>query len=352
MNNLDENFDAFFIGDVSYELLKREIRHVNKSYSNQLIDTIIKNDAACDQQVALDGSKWAFDIKNDISEYEIEHIIVNDIKEIEKIFELEKKIIFESFDFIRIRSENLGSIPMKERDLILNELDIHTIKYISDKIDDYHTISSIAKLMAYKDMGIEEVKFIERDGCMICKAFDGVITNIDYYLDSLMTGNTITHSCCECNFMPVIKRNVYKGFLNENVLNKKECLNINGVKLYNTPTELLFIPEFEYLISLLKSKNTEVVFENLYKFCINVMEEVVENKEDLIIVQYCDKLYIHNSYIDGYGPLDFIKSYIGYSEKPDVLEKEVDGEIFYVNGSMVIRHNGEFWDFNTRERLK
>ena len=102
-----------------------------------------------------------------------------------------KKELFDIFDFLSIKSQALGNVPIREKDLVITDADRHIIEYIKNRITDYFTVTNIAFFQACLETGIRFVRFKKLDNCALCSAYDNYLFNVDTALNTCCQGNIL-----------------------------------------------------------------------------------------------------------------------------------------------------------------
>lgn len=266
----------------------------------------------------------------------------------EQLYLTAKRRAFKIFNFLHIKSALKGNVPLSEKDLLLDEEDHYLLEYLRRSTREYYRVQQIATLMAYREMGVEVVKFVKRDTCPVCEAHDGLFYNVSYLLDLLGSGSHLTHPSCDIEWSPVIHRESYQGPLSgEFTLDLEEVMDAEGRMLRNVPVEL----HDELLAAVAGLPHRIVDFVNMAEYGLNE----IDSKEDLsgaVVYARGDRVFIHNSYVGMKGPVQFIEGFLSVQEIPLKANLEGErGETFFVGGRAAFRRDGVFWDSETGDRL-
>jgi len=334
-------FDDFFVGG-AYKQQLPDFAASQKPLTWQLTgisDVEALKRGEVQQEVLVEA-------ENDLDVFVPEKVDLLDEEQYEKLFMAMKSRAFRVFNFLDIKSAALGDIPIKEKDLVLDEDDYYIMDYLRGAVSDYYAVASIATLLAYENMGIYTVRFRQQDGCPICKALDGIFFETRSLISLLGTGDHVSHRYCDCQLVPVIFREMYSGPL-EGYLNLEETRH-GPVTILNAPLELEV--ELRQLSEQLDVDCIEFVDmkdhlrENLE---VTDIEGVVAILEDGV-------LSVHNSYVGSHGPLDFLREFAEADSLPDRISPASleDAEIYLMGGRRVAKKDGKYWDPETGERLK
>lgn len=282
--------------------------------------------------------------RNDLSQFAQTPVEILTDEQYEQLFFASKRAAYQLFDFLAVKSVLKGDIPLSERDLILEDEDFYILDYLRGMTKDYFRVQQIATLMAYRDMGIEFVRFTRRDKCPVCRAHDGLFYNVSYLLDLLGGGSDLTHPSCDISWVPAVYRERYVGPL-LGTLDIPQVVH-DGRTLKNVPRELL-----KELVELSeKVPFGSIEFVNMADYSLN---EAVGLADSVGVVVYCcGKMVVHNSYVGMRGPLQFIESYLTSQLAPEKIEVGSDpGELFFIKGRSAVKRDGLFWDSTTGERI-
>jgi len=324
------SLDPFLVGEGSFESLK-DFR--KKNLSGQLfgIDSITKLAQASDLgEVRVR--------EDDTKDFCSEEILVDDL---EKVFLEAKKDFYSIFGFLEYKSGLLDT-PMREKDLILSEEDLYTIDYLQQQdFRDYFAVVSIGTLSACVDTLVHEVMFVNTDNCSMCRSFAGKIFPTRTLLQQLCSGSVLVHPFCSCGLFPVIDRFTYKGPLSD-------LLNSDIENVMNVPREFQkdickLLPELDY---------GQIIFTDMSSYLSS--KGLTSDKVSAGAVVYEDdgNLIIHDSWVSGKSPVDFLKNWISLREEKCVDTKNIeDPEVFYLRGKKVVEVDGEYFDFETGRRI-
>jgi hypothetical protein len=307
-----EGFDNFFVGDEAESLMNRGSRRVHNF-----------------QGMAYEDVK--VEMIDDLDEFAPKQLEICTNEEALLIFREVKGSIFSVFGFVELKSKDL-SHPVREEDLIVTEDDHHLIAYLVTLDVDIQTIRSIASFSAFKEMGVLFARFTNECECPICKAFNGKIFNISEVLETLCSGGQLTHRGCNCKWVPIFDRNqeyIFKIDIEAwekfhwydvpvEIADEVRCISIEGPLHFTDISQLL---ERE-------GADTSLGFP------------VVFRAED-------NSLYVHNGYIDGLGPPDFLREFVSENSVDDLTDRE----IFLYKGKRVYSKNGLYYDVETGEVL-
>jgi len=320
--------DDFFVGAGSGKLVKSHSSP--ESFSDQLI---------------LASDEIEIPIRNDLSRFETEKIEVVGDDVFETLFLNGKKKAYNFVGYLDIKSVPMGEGIYNERDLLLGESDLQLIKELKFLTKDYFAIHNLSILYAYLEMGIHEVMFKQHDECSMCIAYDGFIVNTRQAINVVCSGNGITHKYCDCEFFPVVYRENSYGAL-DNKLNTD--VSLDGKELVNVPIEM----ESELIKHIEKIPNTIIEFLNIQTY---MRMNNVENSVGVVVLEDEEGiLFVHNSYINTKGPIDFLKAFLmeeKYSEKIDPKRLK-NKEVLYSSGKKVVELDGKYWDYETGEEVK
>jgi hypothetical protein len=333
MGNLQE-FDSFFIGDGSKQLMDIQERRHQLFHVNSFM-----------------GSRGEFDkgdVVDDSGDFVCEKSDLPKDKFQEVFFKC-KKEVYERFNFIAIKSASRKGKAIREVDLILEDSDLHVIEYLRGKITDKFAVQSVAVFLAYENMGISEVLFRGKDGCALCKVFDGSVFSTYNLTRIFSSGGYIVHPYCNGEFFPVIRRSIYEGSLKDTL--NIDTLSIGDRKVYNFPVEYNY-EGFRKLLAELPCGEISFVDFDEYRNRITSEKDV-----DSLVVHFNEKeniLYIHNEYMGAYGPMDYLKEYLKSEGLPAKISvANFEGlEKYYLDGRTVVMWDGSYWDPVTGERVK
>jgi len=320
------DFDSFLIGDGSAKLMQGLDKRVSKS--KQLIGI----DSAKDLLTLQDEDKFKRSI-NDIKSFSgSPNPLTGD--ESFKVFFEKKKEIFDYYGYLTIKSQTFKGRPVLEKDLVVSKDDKYLLSYILEKgFNDCNIIQSLAYLLAYKELGVLKVIFRGLDGCALCNAHDGNIFDIEYLISKMSRGDFIVHEYCACTFIPVFME---RKFFAERIQVDIDSVYIGKVLVKNMPKEF----ETDLFKCLPTINCSEVIFQDFTKF---------EDWSVDIVRKEGDTLLVHNDYLRGRSPLDYLLSWIEISSREEVnIPSDFSNmEVYYLNGHKVIEKDGNFIDTET-----
>jgi len=336
-----KDFDDFFVGGASQHLMQAPSSpSLGWQLSNIRTVADLKRGAPPESIV---------EAEDDLDLFILDKVDVLDVAQYEQLFFAMKKRAFMIFDFMDIRSASLGDVPVREKDLVLDENDHYVMDYLREKVTDYFAVASIATLLAYENMGVYSVKFRQTDGCALCRSLDGSIFPTGYLINLLGEGNHVSHRYCDCKLIPIIQREVYEGPL-QGHLDRESVLVQEGQLLRSVPVELE--SELRMAATLLPEDVHEVSFIDMRVHLFK--KEGGFDREGVVAFREGEALYVHNSYVGVHGPVEFLKSYAEEQKTPDAVEiaPQAEDEVFYLGGKKAIFRDGRYWDAATGERLK
>ena len=321
-------FDAFFVGDGSAQIMKGIEKR--KSKSGQLIginsiDELLKRPEENKLEKSLD----------DLSEFAGNYTPLNNA-EMHNTFLAKKKEIFDFYGYLSLKSASFKGRPILEKDLIVTKDNKYLLSYmLENNITECSVIEALAILLAYKEMGVLRVIFKSVDDCPLCKSFDGNVFNIDELVSKFTAGDRFIHLNCPCDFIPIFAN---RYIFSERIQVDIDSVYVGKVLVKNLPKE------FENYLSkyLDKLDCSEVVFKDFTKF---------EDWSVDVIRKEGDSLLVHNDYIRGRSPLDYLAWWVESAEFEEVIipEDTSNLDIYYLNGHKVIEKNGKFIDINTKK---
>jgi hypothetical protein len=230
-----------------------------------------------------------------------------------------KEDIYNLFDHFSKKSKEIGR-PVRKSDLLLDPLDHNLMSYLSGNVHDYYNIVNVSKLNCYREFGIDSVIFKDLDGCDLCRSFNGIEYSVDYLLNLFSSDSYLSHPFCDCDFIPVIKRDL------DNPSNLFEG-EYEGRFFKNIPIEyrdyiFQLVSDFDY-------KQIEVVYHG---------EDLVYESGDTLKILFSNELLESLFY--------FLFS--NFEETEDNLS----GEIFMYDGREVLMNNGKFFDPETGKEIE
>ncbi len=328
------DFDTFFVGDGSHALMEK------MKVNSKNIPKLICLDGS---KVDPDNSKEDFFIEDDIKEFSDDAIKMQS-DEYEVVFAENKYEVYDKFNFLLIKSMSMGNVVISEDELVVDDADRRIIEYLKLHVDDYYAVRSVAKLMAYENMGVYEVVFKATDDCPICKAYDGLIMRTSSIIETLNSGNYISHPYCDCDFFPVIRRESYSGPLFDYL--DVDSIQVGDKNILNFPVEF-DNEEFKNELSCLPFRN--ITF-------INMVDSLSSDKK-IAVAHYDEKedvFFVHNSYVNNNGPSHFVSEFLDSVEAPSELDSDTIMGLkrYFINGHKVVRYNNQYWDAKTGKLVK
>jgi hypothetical protein len=286
-------------------------------------------------------------IKYDLQRFESEHIEFEDDM-YEALFVKAKTHAYSIFDYLGIKSILVGGV-CSEDDLILEDSDFYLIESLKNLNRDYYAIYNLAELYAFLEMGITEVKFLQRDDCPICRAVDGTIFKVTDVLNAVCSGSGVTHKHCDCEFFPVVYRDRSYGPLDAKLVVTETVEIGDYVKtVHNIPVEM----RQELLDCVRKLPYDVVEFVDIRTYLID------NNIEDaagvLVYKSEEDILFVHNSYVEDKSPIDFLEALLlPESRANKVSPADAEGrQLLYYKGSKVFELHNKYWSLETGEEVK
>jgi len=335
-----KEFDNFFVGGAVHHSVP-EYEASQRSLTWQL--TGVKDVAALKRgEVEAD----VIETHDDLDFFVSERLDILDDAQYETLWLAMKLRAFEVYHFLDIKSAALGDIPIKERDLVLDENDHYLLDYLRQSVTDYHAVAAIATLTAYENMGIYFARFRQHDGCPVCRALDGSIFETRMLIGLLGSGGHVSHTYCDCQLEPVIWREMYDGPLN-GYLCKEEVVH-RGTRIVNMPVEL----ETE-ILALSEALDLDCIeFVDMKDHLRENME--VKDLAGVVAIQEGSTLFVHHSYVGSFGPSDFLREFAKIDRLPDRISVSSleSAEIYLLAGRRVAKFEGRYWDPVTGERLK
>ena len=335
-----KDFDDFFVGGT--------LHHNLPSHETDQRAMAWQLTGVSDVEALKKGEveKEEVELENDLDLFVSEKLDILDEEQYEALFLAMKLRAFELYHFLDIKSAALGDIPIKEKDLVLDVEDRYLLDYLKQSLTDYHAVATIATLTAYENMGIHTVRFRQQDGCPLCRALDGAIFEIRMLVGLLGGGGHVSHTYCDCQMEPVVWREMYSGPL-EGYLNKEEVLH-QGTRIVNMPVEM----ETDILSLSEKLDFDCIEFVDMKNHLRENLE--IKDTEGVVSIQEDGVLFVHNSYVGSYGPVDFLREFASVEALPDRISPSSleNAEIYLMGGRRVAKKDGKYWDPVTGERLK
>jgi len=95
-----------------------------------------------------------------------------------------------------------------------------------------------------------------------------------------------------------------------------------------------------------------VSFINIGDYILNEVDDV-DDSSGVVVVDHAGTLVVHNSYVDRFGPADFIREFRKAKLLPKVVDvNELKGsQVYFIGGRSAYHHEGRYWDINTGECL-
>ena len=327
------NFDSFLVGDGSAQLMKKSSKDRSQNSSNQLMGIFDVGDLVNSKE-----DECEIEAKDDLDEFAIDPIPVD--SPVEDYFFSIKKKYFDLFDYLIEKSKQLVGRPIRERDLVLNNDDSYLLKYIeSHEYVSDQLLNQLAQLSACKDMGFVRVVFYPKeslDNCPLCKAHKGTVYYTNDLLNKIGSGEDFIHEGCACTFIPVLQ-------------NRKELAHIKygltltayvgDVYFERLPIEYANFLSVGLLNALAGCKVCFVDFSDEKKI------EELELSPDDVVVESGDSIYVRDSYLGSFSPLDFLEQWV-FGEETRIMDVSEDSseEVFYLNGVKVVERNGKYMD--------
>ncbi len=305
----EDDIDYFFIGEGNKELINSYRSPENLS-----------------KQMMFDPDESStIMVEDDLGEFETKVEILDDDM-YEELFILNKKKIFNMFDYLTTKSNMIGDSLVREIDLILGEHDHLCIREMKALKKDYFTVSSMATLYAISEMGINQVVFRQQDGCPICKSFDGLVLNIPDLIEMLTSESKISHKYCDCKLIPYINRDKP----NKNLRISIDEVIINNCTMINVPVEIV-----DELLEIVNGLEVETIIEftNIHEYFNN---NNVENSEMIKVYEEEGIVFVSNNYTWDKGPIDYVRFYFLDNiedEFGDFVSENTD--VLYRNGKIV-----------------
>ena len=337
---IDAGSEFFFVGGATKSASHVTSQH---SLSSQLMG--IENVADLKVTPTL-GSR--IEVKDDLESFVVDRVEIVSDSQYEDLFFVIKNKVYTQFDFLRILSSYYGDVPLTARDLVLNASDSHLIDYLKNVTKDYFAVSHVAYLYALDTMGIDTVRFVEVDSCPVCKAHNGVLYSVRNLLNVFSSGEFLTHPYCECKWEPIIYREKYEGPLQGGI--SLDAYDYEGLSLVGVPVEMK--GQIESALEGGLSSVSTVKFINIKDYVINEVEGV-HDASGIVVVEHKDTLVVHNSYVDVYGPSDFILEFRRSKAQPTVADVVAlkGSQVYFIGGKSAYQHEGRYWDSNTGECL-
>jgi hypothetical protein len=325
------NFDSFFVGEGSKSLLNKKRQYDFR----QLLDNF--NVFSSENNLLVDEDEIL--MEEDLSDFSKKSDKVVSYCD---LYFKSKKEAYDIFDFIKIKSKRNFGKPLREKDLILQLDDYNLVDYLEKNKYDLGIVCNLARLKAFFDMGFLEVKFYSSDCCSLCSSNNFNVYKTEGLILSLSNNNFFMHGESSGIFFPVIRnRSAFNVFDGE--INKKRFVNRNNVSFFNVPNELFFV--FNDLLNSFSYNSIEKVF--FVNFCEDRFFDFSN-----FVRERGDSLYIHNGYVDLYGPIDFLFSWLSTLELDICNFIKNSDNFYYFNGRKVINFDGVYYDLDHNEFIK
>lgn len=265
------DFDAFFIGEGSAKLVPKV---GTDNYYAQMFNKEIQ------QFSSEDLTDW--------EDFDGEHIEVIDY---EGVFYEAKKRVFDLVGYVEKRFRESKNPLVRLKDLVVSDVDRSFIEYLRLRVDDYNTLYSIAELVAYRELGYEQVRFRCKDGCPICECLDKNVYSIQQVLDNLSQGNSIAHKYCDCSFEPFGK---FYGLCD---------IMEGGIEVINCPIEWK-----DHILERAKELGyTFVVFDDAEKY---MTKQKINFSKGTTVFEVRKKeergIFVDRSFVGFYSAIDYL----------------------------------------------
>lgn len=319
---INADLDLFFVGEGNRDCFRYNYSEVDKKLDEK------------------------FDFVDDYHRFIINEEYIDE-KELFDVYKSVKKTIFDRFDYLRIKSSRIGHVAMSEEDLLIDEYDRMMISNMNkDKIEK-SLVFHIAELVALWEMNVMEF-MLKNECCPLCNSYNNVIMHVKSTIEMLVGGSNISHPHCLFNIIPIIRRDLYQNIFGNITVDEYVY---DGKKIINFPKELEL-----YLLPLIREiDKKEIVFVNLDDYYMNEITNVIDDSMELCLLDMEDALVVHNGYQGRFGPIDYLECYVNYIRDLDNMqflnEDMSDFEVFFVSGRKVIKHNGSYWDVETKEKV-
>lgn len=322
--------DGFFVGDGSAQLINEGMLPLFGDYSKQITK----------------GSEVekSFELVDDLGDFCGEVVDVSN-DDVVGVWVESKRKIFEVFNYLSIKSKEYEGVPIRLEDLIYGDDDLYFVDVIKAMgLTDVYLISLIAQLYALEQMGFYEFRFYGVHDCPLCHSAHRGHFNTKVALSTLCSGDLFLHQYCDFDIIPVIKREVYTGPITDLSVD----FEINGISVIGAPKE--YQGEICSYLSNLESVVERIEFVNMPSYC---KQNRIENAGGTVSLITDKVIYLHNSYVDNMGPLEFLSFAFSSSKEPEKISlDELKGETFFLNGNKVIKYKNHFWNPLTGERIK
>jgi hypothetical protein len=353
----NQEFDSYFVGDGSAAL-------ANLTKPNDFVSQL----AQLFTNSSTNSVSQVFEIENDLGmfgELSTNARLINrngkglakcPSSSIAKIFLTTKKATYSTFNYLNLLAEQVGNVPIKEEDLIVTENDQYIIEYLKKNRISKASAENVARLIAFQDMGINQVRYFDECMCPICKVYSGKIFDIDFVMQQVMAGEYLTHPGTG-SYRPVIYRESYTGPLTQAENFNIELLTSHEIEFVNVPIELRHHITTLLPIILNPCDNGVVMCGNpINRVEFVNMSTYLKGQSDIdgiVVYREGNVLYVHNSYVGHMGPIEFAEAWVKSNVTEKVAIKELAKcEKFFVNGTRVAKHRGFYWSLETGEKVQ
>ncbi len=308
--------------------------------SGRLVNEYKNPQAYADQMLDKSEGETEVEVVGDLDSFAIEKVQITNDETYKILYLSGKKKAYSIFNYLSVKSKVMGGVR-KEEDLLLGEEDLQVIAELRLLTKDYFAVYSLAVLYAYLEMGIGEVQFRQKDSCLLCRALDGSVADISNVISLICSGVGITHRYCDCEFVPVIRRE--RSYINLGGSLNSDVTLEEGKTVVGMPVEL----EKALRTPLGDISNAVIKFLDIRVY----MSEagIIDSPAAVVIEDDGGILFVHNSYVGNLGPVDFVTAFLQQEEYPESLSTlELEGlEVFYYKGRQVSEFNDRYWDCET-----
>lgn len=309
-NHVDQedllDFDPFLVGGGNTEKFNEYLRGGRRRFQLSGVSDISD---------LVDNSSKELDLVNDFPD------MVGDILSYEgnySLFLTDKSVLYHRMGFTVVKSR-MHKGPITEANLILSDVDKYLIQYLTDNVYSTSSVSNLAQLSAWSDMGITKVRIEKTCDCPMCCCVDGSIMGVTK-LSELISARSSIYSC-KYNLTPVITdRKSVRFKTTDDIMAGLSVVSGAPIEFLDRIVELCSdceITDIEFLDcrELPEWDGTPVIFSGSY-------------------------LIVHNGYLHNKSPLDFINEWFN----PLIFESsnESSSDIYYVNGVKSRLENGVY----------
>lgn len=327
---MTNEFDSFFVGDGSASLME--------DYREQALQT---------SQIVDEGDVGdLLDVCDDIADYAMDEIQLTSREDIDWAFHAYKKEVYDLFDWVSVKSHQMAGVPIKLEDLVLDDADKYLIDYLAKDVSNLYTWKCLAKVQACINLGVRYVRVFHAHDCPLCNSLSGTIYPSESLLKSICQGTTLSHPGAPIDVIPAIYRESYQGPLAGRL--DLALVNQGHKDVLNVPRELMCYESFESVIASVKF--LDVDFVNMPAWC---KDNSVAESQGTVVYAEDETLYVHNSYVGNYGPLDYINEFIASNAVPDRLTdaERIAAVVYWLDGREVLKYEGNYYTSDTCERL-